>query len=92
MTESVLARLRARINRGDSWLTYDLGRLLDPVALERLRQAEPARAGERAADLAARGCLLERCLTTPQSGKTTWKHVIDGVRSAVCTATAASIL
>ena len=33
------------------------------------------------ADLAARGCLLERCLTTPQSGKTTWEHVIDGVRA-----------
>ena len=33
------------------------------------------------ADLAARGCLLERCLTTPQSGKTTWEHVFDGVRA-----------
>jgi hypothetical protein len=31
--------------------------------------------------LAARGCLLERCLTTPHSGKTTWKHVFDGVRA-----------
>ena len=31
--------------------------------------------------LAARGCLLERCLTTPASGKTTWEHVFDGVRS-----------
>ena len=31
--------------------------------------------------LAARGCLLERCLTTPQSGKTTWEHVFDGVRA-----------
>jgi hypothetical protein len=33
------------------------------------------------ADLAARGCLLERCLTTPHSGKTTWEHVFDGVRA-----------
>jgi Family of unknown function (DUF6282) len=36
---------------------------------------------EDQADLAARGCLLERCLTTPQSGKTTWGHVFDGVRA-----------
>ena len=32
-------------------------------------------------ELAARGCLLERCLTTPQSGKTTWEHVFEGVRA-----------
>jgi hypothetical protein len=31
--------------------------------------------------LAERGCLLERCLTTPWSGKTTWEHVFDGVRA-----------
>jgi hypothetical protein len=31
--------------------------------------------------LAAKGCLLERCLTTPFSGKTTWEHVFDGVRA-----------
>jgi hypothetical protein len=31
--------------------------------------------------LAARGCILERCLTTPFSGKTTWEHVFDGVRA-----------
>ena len=31
--------------------------------------------------LAARGCLLERCLSTPHSGKTTWEHVFDGVRA-----------
>ena len=36
---------------------------------------------EDQADLAGRGCLLERCLTTPQSGKTTWEHVFDGVRA-----------
>jgi hypothetical protein len=30
--------------------------------------------------LAERGCLIERCLTTPLSGKTTWEHVFDGVR------------
>jgi hypothetical protein len=31
--------------------------------------------------LAARGCLLERCLSTPWSGKTTWEHVFEGVRA-----------
>jgi Family of unknown function (DUF6282) len=31
--------------------------------------------------LADRGCLLERCLTTPHSGKTTWEHVFEGVRA-----------
>jgi hypothetical protein len=31
--------------------------------------------------LAERGCLLERCLTTPHSGKTTYEHVFDGVRA-----------
>ncbi len=34
MTESVLSRLRARLNRGDSWLTYDLGRLVTPDGLD----------------------------------------------------------
>jgi hypothetical protein len=32
-------------------------------------------------ELAARGCLLERCLSTPLSGKTTWEHVFDGIRA-----------
>jgi hypothetical protein len=31
--------------------------------------------------LAERGCLLERCLSTPLSGKTDWKHVFAGVRA-----------
>lgn len=31
--------------------------------------------------LAERGCLLERCLSTPLSGKTEWEHVFDGVRA-----------
>jgi hypothetical protein len=31
--------------------------------------------------LAERGCVIERCLSTPLSGKTTWKHVFDGVRA-----------
>ena len=31
--------------------------------------------------LAERGCLIERCLTTPHSEKTTYEHVFDGVRA-----------
>ena len=31
--------------------------------------------------LAERGCLLERCLSTPWSAKTTWEHVFDGIRA-----------
>ncbi len=31
--------------------------------------------------LAEKGCLIERCLTTPHSGKTTYEHVFDGVRA-----------
>jgi fused signal recognition particle receptor len=41
MADSLVARLRSRLNRGDSWLTYDLGRLLardglDEEAIEEL--------------------------------------------------------
>ena len=31
--------------------------------------------------LAGKGCLLERCLSTPHSGKTTFEHVFDGLRA-----------
>jgi len=31
--------------------------------------------------LADKGCLFDRCLSTPLSGKTTWDHVIDGIRA-----------
>ena len=31
--------------------------------------------------LVGKGCLIERCLTTPYSGKTTYEHVFDGVRA-----------
>jgi fused signal recognition particle receptor len=41
MADSLVGRLRARLNRGDSWLTYDVGRLLardglDDAAIEEL--------------------------------------------------------
>jgi uncharacterized protein DUF6282 len=31
--------------------------------------------------LAGKGCMLERCLSTPLSAKTTWEHVFEGVRA-----------
>ena len=31
--------------------------------------------------LAERGTLLERCFTTPHTGKTTWEHVFDAIRA-----------
>ncbi len=34
------------------------------------------------ADLARRGALLERCFTTPFTGKVPWQHVFDGVRAS----------
>jgi hypothetical protein len=33
------------------------------------------------AALAERGALLERCFTTPHTGKCTWEHVFDGIRA-----------
>ncbi|MGQ0586022.1 MAG: signal recognition particle-docking protein FtsY [Gammaproteobacteria bacterium] len=42
MSDSMLSRLRARINRGDSWLTYDLGRLVadDGLADDAIEELE----------------------------------------------------
>jgi hypothetical protein len=31
--------------------------------------------------LAGRGALLERCFTTPHTGKCSWEHVFDGIRA-----------
>jgi hypothetical protein len=36
---------------------------------------------EDQAQLADRGALLERCFTTPYTGKVSWEHVYDGVRA-----------
>ncbi len=36
---------------------------------------------EDQAELAGRGALLERCFTTPYTGKVSWEHVYDGVRA-----------
>ncbi len=37
---------------------------------------------EEQTDLAGRGALLERCFTTPYTGKVTWEHVFEGVRAS----------
>lgn len=36
---------------------------------------------EEQVELAQRGCVIERCLSTPHSAKTTWEHVFAGVRA-----------
>jgi hypothetical protein len=36
---------------------------------------------EDQAALAAKGALLERCFTTPHTGKVTWEHVFEGIRA-----------
>jgi hypothetical protein len=36
---------------------------------------------EDQAALAARGALLERCFTTPHTGKVAWEHVFEGIRA-----------
>ena len=36
---------------------------------------------EEQAELAEKGALLERCFTTPYTGKVTWQHVFEGVRA-----------
>src|SRR5207244_12219776 len=36
---------------------------------------------EDQAALAERGALLERCFTTPHTGKTSWEHVFAGIRA-----------
>lgn len=36
---------------------------------------------EEQAELARRGALLERCFTTPYTGKVSWDHVFEGVRA-----------
>ena len=70
MSESALARLRARLNRGDSWLTYDLGHLLasggiDDAAIEELE----TRLLSADAGLEATQFLVEHLRTRLRQGK-----------------------
>ena len=70
MAESLVARLRARLNRGESWLTYDVGRLLardglDEAAIEELEtRLLAADAGVEAAQF-----LAERLRVRVKQGK-----------------------
>jgi len=72
MSESVLSRLRARINRGDSWLTYDVGRLLSKGALddEAIEELE-TRLLLADAGLEATQFLTERLRVRTRQGKVT---------------------
>jgi len=70
MADSVVARLRARLNRGESWLTYDVGRLftrdaLDEAAIEELEtRLLSADAGIEATEF-----LVERLRTRVKQGR-----------------------
>jgi fused signal recognition particle receptor len=70
MADSLVARLRARLNRGESWLTYDVGRLLardglDEAAIEELEtRLLAADAGVEAAQF-----LAERLRVRVKQGK-----------------------
>ena len=70
MAESLVGRLRARLNRGESWLTYDVGRLftrdrLDDEAIEELEtRLLAADAGVDVADF-----LCERLRVRVKQGK-----------------------
>jgi fused signal recognition particle receptor len=70
VNDSLLARLRARINRGDSWLTYDLGRLLsaDGLADDAIEELE-TRLLSADAGLEATAFLAERLRVRVRQGK-----------------------
>ena len=85
MSESVVARLRARINRGDSWLTYDLGRLLadDGLADDAIEELE-TRLLSADAGLEATGFLTERLRTRVRQGKVRNEEQLrDALRGAI---------
>jgi len=85
VSDSLLSRLRARINRGDSWLTYDLGRLLaddglDDDAIEELE----TRLLSADAGLEATEFLTERLRTRVRQGKVRDEEQLrDALRAAV---------
>jgi len=85
MTDSVLSRLRARINRGDSWLTYDLGRLLadDGLADDAIEELE-TRLLSADAGLEATGFLTERLRVRVHQGKVRNEQQLrDALRGAI---------
>ena len=85
MTDSLLSRLRARINRGDSWLTYDLGRLLadDGLADDAIEELE-TRLLSADAGLEATGFLTERLRLRVRQGKVRNEEQLrDTLRAAI---------
>jgi fused signal recognition particle receptor len=70
VADSLLSRLRARINRGESWLTYDLGRLLadDGLADDAIEELE-TRLLSADAGLEATAFLTERLRVRVRQGK-----------------------
>ena len=55
---------------------------MSSTSLSRIRSSRAQRFTiEEQVALADQGCLIERCLSTPYSGKTTFEHVFDGVRA-----------
>ena len=85
MTDSPLARLRARINRGDSWLTYDLGRLFadDRLADDAIEELE-TRLLSADAGLEATGFLTEKLRIRVHQGKVRNEEQLrDALRAAI---------
>jgi fused signal recognition particle receptor len=85
MSGSALSRLRARINRGDSWLTYDLGQLLadDGLADDAIEELE-TRLLSADAGLEATEFLTERLRIRVRQGKVRDEEQLrDALRAAV---------
>jgi fused signal recognition particle receptor len=81
----MLSRLRARINRGDSWLTYDLGQLVagDGLADDAIEELE-TRLLSADAGLEATAFLAERLRIRVRQGKVrTEEQLRDALRGAI---------
>jgi fused signal recognition particle receptor len=85
VAESLLSRLRSRINRGDSWLTYDLGQLLagDGLADDAIEELE-TRLLSADAGLEATEFLSERLRLRVRQGKVRDEEQLrDALRAAI---------
>jgi fused signal recognition particle receptor len=85
VADSLLSRLRSRINRGDSWLTYDLGTLLagDGLADDAIEELE-TRLLSADAGLEATGFLSERLRLRVRQGKVRDEEQLrDALRASI---------
>jgi fused signal recognition particle receptor len=85
VADSLLSRLRSRINRGDSWLTYDLGQLLagDGLADDAIEELE-TRLLSADAGLEATAFLAERLRLRVRQGKVRSEEQLrDALRAAI---------